>query len=282
MPFPVPNSRVRDTAESARDERKRQVSPGSFFFSQGKSQVLAAHYFNDDRLTAAARGGVALKHRHKIHMALYGQLLAAFEYFLKDFIATAIDSTTLLDEKIKREKWLSIDVERVLANRSGMATIGSTLVHSTLGWHSSEQVNARYQSLFGRRAFSEQERETLDKLWILRHTVAHNAGVAVHYDAKRLGYEMLSDHAVDIDAQFINESFQFLSPIARNICLHCGSSLMRAYFQPLQARGSDYVSDRATYTRLKHLSQYVESRTQEMPAITAEAYEEDFNRYSAQ
>ena len=242
--------------------------------------MLAAAYFTDDRLAEAARGGVALKHRHRIHLALFGQLMASFEYFLKDFVAKAIDSTTRLDEKIKKEKWLEIDVDRVLANRSGMATIGSTLVHSTLGWHSPAQVNARYVSLFGRNAFSAREIETLEKLWVLRHSVAHNAGVIIHYDATRIGDEMLADHAADIDASFILETFNFLSPIAKTICQECGGNLLRLHFQPLRSRGPDFVTDTPVYSRLKPLVEYVESRTTELSPIDQALYNADFARFS--
>lgn len=243
--------------------------------------MLAAAYFTDERLAPAARGGIALKHRHRIHLALFGQLMASFEYFLKDFVAKAVDATTDLDEKIRKEKWLEIDVDRVLANRSGMATVGSTLVHSTLGWHSPAQVNARYSSLFSRNAFSAREVETLEKLWVLRHSVAHNAGMIIHYDAMRIGNEMLADHAADVDAALISETFNFLSPIAKAICEQCGGNLLRAHFQPLNARGPDFTADMPVYSRLMPLAVYLESRSQELPPIDQPTYEADFNTFSA-
>lgn len=278
--FPVPAPRNRDTADVERDERKRLKSPGSFFYSQGRSQFLAAAYFTDEKLTQTARGGVALKHRHRIHLALFGQLMASFEYFLKDFVAKSIDATSLLDERIRKEKWLEIDVSRILANRSGMATLGSTLVHSTLGWHSPEQVNARYSNLFHRHAFGAAGVETLNKLWILRHSVAHNAGMMIHYDATRIGDEMLADHAVDIDAQFIENTFNFLSPIAKIICEERGGNLLRMYFQPLSTRGEDYISDMPTYSKLRPLMDYVESRTKELPHIDRQSYRKNFEYFS--
>jgi hypothetical protein len=281
MVFPIPSRRKRDTVDVQRDERKRQRSPGSFFYSQGTGQVLAAGYFTNERLAETARGGIALKHRHRIHLALFGQLMASFEYFLKDFVAKAVDATTNLDEKIQKEKWLEINVDRVLANRSGMATVGSTLVHSTLGWHSPAQVNSRYASLFSRNAFSPREVETLDKLWVIRHSVAHNAGMIIHYDATRIGDEMLADHAADIDAKFVEETFAFLNPIAKTICEECGGNLLRMQFQPLNARGLDFVADGPAYSRLKPLAEYVTSRAQELSPIDQPTYEADFNIYSA-
>lgn len=207
--------------------------------------------------------------------------MASFEYFLKDFVAKAIDATTNLDEKVRKEKWLDIDVDRVLANRSGMATVGSTLVHSTLGWHSPAQVNERYTRLFCRNAFTASEVEVLEKLWVLRHSVAHNAGMIIHYDATRIGDEMLADHAANIDSNFISESFDFLKPIARNICRECGANLFKLQFQPLHARGPDFTADMPSYSRLKPLSEFVESRTQELSRIDDPTYQVDFNTFSA-
>ena len=281
MTFPIPARRNRDTADLRRDEEKRRRSPGSFFFTQGKSMVLAANYFHNERLAVSARGGVALKHRHRIHLALYGQLMASFEYFLKDFVAKAIDATSLLDEQLKKEKWLEIDVSKILANRSGFATTGSTLIHSTQGWHSPQQVNARYQSLFEFCPFSAQEIETLEKLWVLRHSVAHNAGMIIHYDATRIGSEMLADHAADIDADFIESTFWFLSPIAQRICEQCGDRLLRRFFNPLIARGPDYTSDMPTYGNLAQLYNYIESRILDLPITRKSTYEADFAHYSS-
>ena len=243
--------------------------------------MLAAGYFTDERLAETARGGIALKHRHRIHLALFGQLMASFEFFLKDFVAKAVDATTLLDEKIQKAEWLEIDVNRVLANRSGMATIGSTLVHSTLGWHSPGQVNGRFTSLFSRNAFNASEVETLEKLWVLRHSVAHNAGMIIHYDATRIGDEMLADHAADIDARFIKDTFDFLNPVAKKICEDCGGNLLRSYFQPLHERGPNILSDMPTFSRIRPLMEYVDSRAKELPQIDQPAYEADFQQFSS-
>jgi hypothetical protein len=113
-----------DTTDTERDERKRQSSPASFFFSQGQAICLSADYFTDDRLVENARGGVAKKHRLRIHLALFGQLMASFEYMLKDFIARAIDVSDILDEKVKTSKWIDIDVARVLGIRTAQYAVG--------------------------------------------------------------------------------------------------------------------------------------------------------------
>jgi len=276
MPFPIPSARGRNTADLVREEQKRQKSPGSFFYSQGQAQVLAAKFFTDDRLSATTNAGTASKHRHRIHLAMFGQLMASFEYFLKDFIAKTIDATPRLDKQVRNAKWLKIDAERVLANRSGMATVGSTLVHSTGGWHDAEEVNKRYQALFERCAFTNVEVRILENLWVLRHSVAHNAGMLIHYDAIRIGAESLSEKTADIDSDFIGETFNFLSPIAKRICGDCERTLLQKHFGPLVDRGPDYTSDRALYDLLKRLCAYTESRARDTPSASQTDYEHDF------
>src|SRR6266705_2427678 len=185
MPFPIPDVWNRDTADVVRDELKRKESPCSFFWSQGQSLSLAAEYFVDDRLAETARGGVALKHRHRVHLALFGQLMASFEDLLKYFVAKVIDLTAVLDTKVQKAKWMEVDASKVLAYRLVATTPGAMLVHSTLGWHVPATVKLRYQELFSRNPITNDEISTLERLWILRHTVAHNAGFVIQYDAVR-------------------------------------------------------------------------------------------------
>jgi len=115
MSFPIPSAWTRDTAEFGRDQEKRRKSPCSFFYTQGRALVLAADYFNEDRLTDSAKGGVARKHRHRIQLSLFGQLMAAFEYMLKDFIGQSLDICDVLDEKIKNADWVDVGVDQVLS-----------------------------------------------------------------------------------------------------------------------------------------------------------------------
>lgn len=281
MNFPIPSARTTGTADAERDEDKRKKSPGSFFFSQGHSLVLAAKYFNDDRLQDSARGGVANKYRHRIHLALFGQLMASFEYFLKDFVSKAIDSTTQLDDLVKSQKWISVDTQKLLANRSGIASIGSVLVHSTQSWHSATEVNSRYSSLFKRSPFSAEDIVVIEKLWVLRHSVAHNAGTVIHYDAVRIGNEDLANRAADLDADFLASTFDFLAPLVKDTCTECGKNLLKDYFLVLADRGPDFQLDKASYGQLKHLSEYVSSRVTDLSVITKATYEADFVAFSA-
>ena len=262
-----------------RDEEKRWQSPGSFFFSQGRALVLAANYFIDDRLILKCRGGVAIKHRHRIHLALFGQLMASFEYFLKDFIASVVDIIPIFDEQIQKAKWIEVDVRSILAIRDTVQpSTGSFLLHSTLGWFDPDKVNQRYNDLFKYSPLSDFEKPELNRLWILRHSVAHNAGFVTTKDAGRMGLSHLSNSVVDIDAAFMADAFDFLGIIVSKITKNVGDKVLLQWLQSQIERGPDYKRDKHTYRWLKLLATYVKSRARNLPRITKSSYTRDFER----
>lgn len=278
MTFPTPEPWSRDTADHVRDEVKRKESPASYFFSQGKALVLASQYFNDERLADHARGGVAIKHRHKIHLALFGQLMASFEYLLKDFIAKIIDATDILDEKIRKAKWIEIDSERILASRYVASTPGSVLLHPTLGWHYPEQVNQRYTELFQHQVIASAEIATVNRLWVLRHTVAHNAGYLTHHDASRIGAAHLAEKTVQIDSDFISAAFWSLCPISQRIATAVGDKVLVQWLTSVAASNDTYERDKEQYAVLKKLATYVDSRPTDLPEPTESDFHVDIGR----
>jgi hypothetical protein len=275
VPFPLPQSWEHDTADVRRDEQKRIASPCSFFFSQGQSLVLAAKYFSDDKLTDQAKRGVATKHRHRISLAMYGQLLASFEYMLKDFIARVLDSVTSYDDEIRKAKWIEVDTSRVLALRHGAATPGALLIHPTLGWHYPEEVNRRFAALFQASPIDTAEIETLEKLWVLRHSVAHNAGYVIAVDASRLGSAVLREKVADIDPEFVEQTFDFLSIIADRLATVVGGKILSRWLRERRDLGPDFNRDEVTYRSLKALATYVKSRPKALPNAGAVAYRHD-------
>ena len=276
MAFPEPETWNRETADISRENAKRKHSPCSFFFSHGWSLCLAAKYFHNGRLAASARGGVALKHRHKIQLALFGQLMASFEYMLKDFVAQAIDATDTFDQKIKKQEWLNISTDRVLSQRVAQSSIGAMLVHPTLGWHVPETVNERYSALFNTKPIDGTEIKTLSTLWVLRHSVAHNAGFVTANDAARIGQPALSEQVVEIDGDFIDSSFDFLCGIARRVAEDCGRSVLAQHLRGMAEYGPDYARDGNAYRAIKLLGTYIESRNKELPEITEAEYTSDW------
>jgi hypothetical protein len=176
MTFPIPPPYTTDAADIKRDEAKRILSPPSFFFSQTHGLLLAAGYFKNSRLLPSARGGVAAKHRNRINGALFAQTMAAFEFCLKDFIAGIVDLTDVFDERINSASWINVDKARILAQRDVAASVGAILVHPLLGWHEPETVNDRFNSLFSTALIPDDAVQALQRLWIVRHSVAHNAG----------------------------------------------------------------------------------------------------------
>jgi hypothetical protein len=152
------------------------------------------------------------------------------------------------------------------------------LVHSTLGWHTPTTVNSRYQELFARQPISNAEQPTLERLWVLRHSVAHNAGFVIHYDASRIGSIGLAEHVANVDAEFIRQSFDFLRPIAARIASDVGDSVLIEWIRSIAPSGQDFVRDSATYIGLKKLATMVETRTRDLPTPTELQYHADFAR----
>lgn len=278
--FPNLSPWTRDTSDITRENKKRQTSPTSFFHSQGRALCLAAEYFKDERLAVDARDGVAAKHRHKNLLAIFGQLMAAFEYMLKDFVAKSIDATSVFDEKIKEQDWLSVTTDRVLSQRVAQTSIGSMLVHPTLGWHTPETVNTRFKNLFNCQVFKGADIKTLNTLWILRHSIAHNAGFVTAHDAARIGQPNLSEKVVDINAEFIKEAFDFLKAIANNIATTCGKSILKQWFKSKNEYEPDFARDEIEYVKVKLLSTCVASRTADLPTLTAVEYDADWQAFN--
>jgi len=267
-----------DAADIAREERKREHSPSSYFFSQGRALVLAAQYFVDDRLVPGAHGGVAKKHRHRINLALFGQLMAAHEFLLKDFIASVVDTVPTFDEALMQAKWIQVDTSRVLSFRSASSTPGDILLHSTQGWFDPDTVNKRYKALFRYEPIASGEIPMLETLWILRHSVAHNAGFVGAHDAMRGSMPHLAGHVADIGPEFIEDAFLFLCEIARRIATVIGDRVLLDWLKTRVPAGKAYTRDNATYVALKHLATFVESRPSELPEFTEGDYLADFSR----
>lgn len=278
MAFPEPSEWTRDAADLRRDEVKREWSPCSSFFAQAQALNLAAAYFEDTRLSAAALAGVAKKHRHRMQLALFGQLMASFEFLLKDFVARVIDVAPGLDDRIAKAAWINLEVGKLLSHRETTPTIGALLVHPTMGWHNVPVVNARYQELFDRQAISNAERGTLERLWILRHTVAHNAGWLTVDDSVRMGAQALGGKVVNTDDAFILETFEFLKPIARRLREIAEKKVLDPWLEKMRDSGADFARDEVVYKKLKLIAYCEESRAQDLPAITQALYDADFAR----
>lgn len=278
MTFPIPSVWSRDNDEFIRDEKKRQHSPCSFFFSQGRSIYLAADYFTDDRMTEKAKGGVAKKHKHRIQLALFGQLMASFEYMLKDFMSQSIDAVDVFDYKLAQLDWVKVNVERILFQKVAQTTAGALLIHPTLGWHNPVEVNKRYKCLFNCAVIEQSEIPTLNRLWILRHSVAHNAGFVTAHDASRVGSGSVSEKVIDSDEQFILKTFEFLCPIAERLAERCGKSILKQWLNSSVELESDFNRDNLTYKKLKWLGTYVDSKPKNLPEFGEKDYLEDFQR----
>lgn len=272
MPFPVPDIYSSEAADLAREESKRAASPPSYYWSRSWSQVLAATYFTDDRLAGRYRG-VAAKHRHQIQSAAFGQIMAGFEWCLKDFIAQVINATDLFDAQVERAKWIELQKTRVLAQREATASIGAILIHPTQGWHDTTNIQDRYGGFFSASPLTNDQAGTLERLWILRHSVAHNAGFVTNHDAYRMRAPGLSQCTIHIDEDFLRDAHAFLADIVRELGNRVGKEIVDSWLR--EKSTGDYDHDVVVYRSLKHIASVVESRSQGLPEIGQTDYDAD-------
>ena len=243
--------------------------------------ITAAKYFSDERLADNASGEVAKKHRHRIQLALFGQMMASYEYMLKDFLARIIDIVDVFDQKLIKPKWVNVDTERILSQRVAQTTVGSLLIHPTLGWQDPDQVNERYQSVLGNKIILPSEIPTLNRLWILRHSVAHNAGFVTSPDAGRIGSAGISEKVINTDDDFMRQAFEFLKPIAERLADCCGRSALQQWLNSTVDLDANYDRDHSIYERLRLIGTYLPSRPESLPEFTEQNYLADRTKANA-
>jgi len=275
MPFPVPNPSTSESSDAQRDERKRQASPPSAFFAQSQAVLTAVKYFEG---LHSGYPGAARKHMNRICGAMFVQLMAAFEFTTKDFIAQTLDATHIYDDDVKGWSWLQIDVAAVLSTREGLGRLGAVLVHPLPQWQVPETVNERYQDVFKRQPIRRLEIQPLRDLWIVRHSVAHNAGFVTQPDARRLRSAELREKQVSIDVDFLQEAIDFLRAVVARLDTVIGASLLERFFR--EGASGVWEQDRETYARLKLLTTYVRSRPTELPEIEESRYAADLATYT--
>ena len=135
-------------------------------------------------------------------------LVETFERFLKETAAVCVDQLAgrVLDDRFAA---LSINPRSVVAHFEER-TLGKALCEADI-WLNSSEINARFGKLLSdpfknpsfklfpepdqRRDPDHGRRVTLDILWQLRHSIAHNCGVITRSDAAKL--RLLRRGAVD-------------------------------------------------------------------------------------
>lgn len=199
--------------------------------------------------------------------------MASFEWCLKDFVAQLVDATDLFDDKVDEAKWIQVEKSGVLASREVSTSAGAVLIHPTQGWHDPSNVNNRYTHFFGRALLDKKQSAALERLWLLRHSVAHNAGYVTSHDAYRMQAPSLSDKAVRIDGEFLRQTWEFLGTVVRRLQNPIGEHIVFEWCSRKAA--GDFDSDQAVYRRLKHVTFAVESRSKSLPHIDERMYVAD-------
>lgn len=222
-------------------------------------------------------GGAARKHKNRAWQALFVQLMAAFEFAMKDFIAQALDTTDIYDDEIQRWKWLELNISGILGSRDGSGRLGAMLIHPLLGWQQPRNLNARYQNVFGRCPVKNTEAPALESLWIVRHSVAHNGGIVIGSDARRLKAPHLANEQILIDLDYLEQTTWFLRDIVQRLETDVGPALLERWFSESSSGAWDVDAD--VYVPLKLVTTFVKSRSKELPEITETAYTEDKERW---
>jgi hypothetical protein len=260
MAFPIPIANTSESQDSQRDERKRQSSPPSSFFAQSQAILTSVNYIEP---LHSGYVGAAAKHKNRTRSALLVQMMSAFEFAMKDFIAQTLDATHLYDDVAKEWKWLLIDIPSVMSSRDSLGRVGAILIHPLLGWQTPETMNSRYQDVYGRQPIAKNELQQLRDLWIIRHSIAHNGGFVTEADARRLRTPALRNRQILIDVDYLQRAVEFLRGITMRLSDPVGLSLLRRWFA--EGAAGTWDEDRETYQRLKKLVAYVNSRVQEVP-----------------
>jgi len=237
--------------------------------------LTAVRYFEE---LNSGYEGAAKKHRNRTRSAMFVQLMAAFEFAMKDFIAQTIDATHIYDDDVKDWDWLQIDVATVLSTREGLGRLGAVLVHPLLGWQRPETMNQRFQDVYERQPISKTEIPQLRDLWIVRHSVAHNGGMVTQPDARRLRNPALAEKQVLIDLPYLESTSDLLRSIVKRLADLVGPALMTRWF----ADGATGVweSDSDAYMRLANLTSCIEARTKSLPELDATDYEAAKQRFA--
>lgn len=224
------------------------MSPPSSFFAQSQAILLAVTYLEP---LHSGYPGAANKHKNRMRSSFLVQLMAAFEFTMKDFIAQTLDVTHIYDESASTWSWLQLNVSQVLSTRSGLGRLGGVLVHPLLGWQTPEVMNRRYQDVYEREPIASDELNTLGRLWVIRHSISHNGGVVSAADAARLRTPQLTDQQLLIDEQFLISATYFLREIVRRLSTVVGESILSRWFR--EGATSTWQGDEETYIRIKQL-----------------------------
>lgn len=197
------------------------------------------------------------------------------EFCLKDYIAQVIELTDVFDERVNTAGWISVDKSRILAQRDVAASVGAILIHPLLGWHEPDTVNERYVSLSGNAPIADDESQSLQRLWIIRHSVAHNAGFVTHHDAYRLRAATLRESAVQITQAFLTETVSFLGGIVQRLAEDkpIGKSIMGQWIR-LRSTGV-WADDRDAYKALRLVMTVEKNRVRKLPSFTTSYYTKD-------
>ncbi len=175
----------------------------------------------DDSLHSDAKD--SLQH---ILTAFLPAVMSHFETYQRYLFAGVFENSNLLDDfdsdyfirNIKKKHGVEIDPDQLLAYRGIDTSVGVLLADNMPGWHDPAKVN-KYFKAFGFETcfFSNVQRDRLETLWQLRHSIVHTGGTITLSDAQKVEeLQEFGDEPIVFDDNFIFEVSRKMHPLIQN------------------------------------------------------------------
>jgi hypothetical protein len=153
---------------------------------------------------------ISLQH---ITAAMVPALMGHFETYQRYLFAGMFEHSSLLKDfnveaffkELKKRSNIEIDPIRLAAYRGYRASAGIILADTLEGWHNPNNVNDYFNAYkLDQQLYSNQNRERLEILWQLRHSIVHTGGTITLPDAQKLKkLHKYGNKAVAFDNQII-------------------------------------------------------------------------------
>lgn len=192
--------------EHAGDMPPESERPIEHFQHDASGYWNLMRYF--DRKTADGSPGPRERHVLRLRSMVVLGIVETFERFLKETAAVCVDQ---LAGRVLDDRFAALSVNaRSIAAHFAEKTLGKALCEAST-WLDSGEINARFGRLLAdpfkgpsfkllpdpeqRKDPDHWRRSSIDILWQLRHSIAHNSGVITRSDAAKL--RLLRRGAVD-------------------------------------------------------------------------------------
>lgn len=166
---------------------------------------------------------ISLQH---ITTAMVPALMGHFETYQRYLFAGMFEHSSLLKgfnvekffKALRERSSIQIDPIRLAAYRGYHASTGIILADTLTGWHNPIIVNTYFEAYaLDQQLYSTNDREQLEILWQLRHSIVHTGGTITLPDAQKVKkLRKYANQQVAFDNQIISEIARKLHPLVRD------------------------------------------------------------------